>query len=113
VFTRLPVAKKKTDVVAGGVGGGGTGSGPVPPPADPFDTGGDEPNPAYEEQVKVPREFKERLQRAAAYLNGQRKRRGQGIRALGYYVAKHLDHWLFTIESRAKAEEDARRGGAD
>lgn len=100
-MTRLAVAKDRKPK---------PGERPVPPPAQPPDVlhdGGDDEVPIYTEHIKVPLEFKERLDRIAQRVNQRRKRQGKRKRPVGWFVVTHLDEWMTKAEAALDATEEA------
>lgn len=73
--------------------------------AGPLADGGESPAPPdYLAHVKVPLGFKERLERIAQHVNQKRKRKNLPKRALGWFVATHLEEWMRLAEDEIEAE---------
>lgn len=65
----------------------------------------------YPSHLKVPLAFMERLEAVARKINNRRRRDGKKKRALGWFVATHLEGWLCQAEDRLATEQEKESEG--
>lgn len=100
LLTRYPVAKERDSDRADSA---------PPPSTSPLRDGGDAADFDYEEPIKVPLDFKQRLERIAQHVSQKRKRSGRRKRALGWFVVTHMTDWM--AEAEAMIEEEEKEKG--